>query len=984
VFKDTIITINFEDMAVNKISLECMDENGNLLNLNDTTLLQAYVTLAIEFPDSFVLASSSYCTSILSNGYFSFSDVNDTYKILVNRFNVLQEKLYITDMGQLNGLSGDVTLANEPSEFIKMKMTINSQPNTFSNYLTFGYGERFQNNYSLISSDNTDYPTYDKDTLNIYLANRTNINNSLLSFIGTIFLWDTIPDYDFGSNSNRCVRTEPFFLNNNDSIVFAEFQTRITPAQYIIEGGNTVSLGDAAPVYYSFIDNNFMAPNSIFPYLNISFGGIHETRSTDNNFSIYEIIKDGSIVVSDMIDNFTEPYVVSELGPYSFSLSNTNYKILDKQGLALMDAHFDLSNTIDANPPTLTAFRITDSNGLVNNSFLNNDQGQLLFSAFDFDMTTYNLVKPTEVTVFFKKYSENDWIELATIEHPNWFENTTYGSFYTCELGEAFAQFTSSDYLELKIILSDSVGNTNTYTWHPAAFIENTITQPWPFTVTGLTHTIQIPASVNPDIFGEPLETGDWVGVFFTDDSGNEFCGGAKEINPFGSTTVTAYGNDITTTEKDGFADGETFRWKMYDVSESMEYYASVVYDETMPNQGNFADLGLSKLIEMHAAFGQFYSFSEGWNSMSSYITPYDASVENLLSPISNELIIMRNLTDIYWPGENVNTIGEFNNESGYAIKITNDLQFNIQGESNASPTVTLEAGWHYLPVLSECPAAITDVFGESIDDVVIIQDLIGTGVYWPEMGIYTLEELQPGLAYKIKLANEVTFTFPECFLKSSPLVTQKTNRLSTPWGEINMTPSSQIVAILQPAMDQLEQGDAIGIFDDNGTPYGYLNIDATNQNQALVVFGNDPSSSIKNGFASGDQTYFRLLRASTGEEFELEVEYDNTMDNNSGRYQSGSFAAITNFEMKNLETGIPASNLEIYPNPANDELSIKLNNSDSGIVSLKIMNATGQTIVDKYLNAKIKLNVSSYTGGIYYVKISTGTFNEVRKIVIR
>jgi len=33
VFKDTIITINFEDMAVNKISLECMDENGNLLNL---------------------------------------------------------------------------------------------------------------------------------------------------------------------------------------------------------------------------------------------------------------------------------------------------------------------------------------------------------------------------------------------------------------------------------------------------------------------------------------------------------------------------------------------------------------------------------------------------------------------------------------------------------------------------------------------------------------------------------------------------------------------------------------------------------------------------------------------------------------------------------------------------------------------------------------------------------------------------------------
>lgn len=87
---------------------------------------------------------------------------------------------------------------------------------------------------------------------------------------------------------------------------------------------------------------------------------------------------------------------------------------------------------------------------------------------------------------------------------------------------------------------------------------------------------------------------------------------------------------------------------------------------------------------------------------------------------------------------------------------------------------------------------------------------------------------------------------------------------------------------------------------------------------------------------------------------------------------------------MKNIETEITQNNLEIYPNPANDELSIKLSNNETGMVSLTILDASGQIIVEKTFTDKINLNVSSYPGGIYFVKINTGTFNEVRKIVIK
>lgn len=62
----------------------------------------------------------------------------------------------------------------------------------------------------------------------------------------------------------------------------------------------------------------------------------------------------------------------------------------------------------------------------------------------------------------------------------------------------------------------------------------------------------------------------------------------------------------------------------------------------------------------------------------------------------------------------------------------------------------------------------------------------------------------------------------------------------------------------------------------------------------------------------------------------------------------------------------------------------MKNNDSETGMVSLTIMDATGQTIVEKTFNDKINLNVCSYLGGVYLVKINTGRFNEVRKIVIK
>jgi len=88
---------------------------------------------------------------------------------------------------------------------------------------------------------------------------------------------------------------------------------------------------------------------------------------------------------------------------------------------------------------------------------------------------------------------------------------------------------------------------------------------------------------------------------------------------------------------------------------------------------------------------------------------------------------------------------------------------------------------------------------------------------------------------------------------------------------------------------------------------------------------------------------------------------------------------------MNSNGTGLSNSgNIEIYPNPAHDELSIKINNMESGLVSVSIFDSHGQKIIDKTFSNKIDLNVSTFSGGVYYLKLQTGEFNEVRKIVIK
>jgi len=316
-------------------------------------------------------------------------------------------------------------------------------------------------------SMNEDYPYHNNDTLRVFMNNHENINNPVAAIVPNVHFWEETPlNFNF-----KDMVSDPFYISINDSIVFSKYNVSAASPQFT--DNCSVDLGNTAPYNYIFFKNNRYGENTIYGSC-ASYGEINERREMDNHFSLYEIRKEDQVLANGILSDFMSPFSVTEPGVYTFSVTNNNYKLGAQLGSSAIESTFDLSKT-DANSPVFSSFKLLNADNLIRNTFSSDESGKLLFSAFDWDFSTYQMNTPAFVQSFYKKYDETDWTEFNVTEHPNLFDSVSYGSFYTCDLTPAFSQFLISGYLDIKIVAFDSTGNSTTHTWHPVAYVENTV-----------------------------------------------------------------------------------------------------------------------------------------------------------------------------------------------------------------------------------------------------------------------------------------------------------------------------------------------------------------------------------------------------------------------------------------------------------------------------------------------------------------------------
>ncbi|MFK7920565.1 MAG: PKD domain-containing protein [Bacteroidia bacterium] len=89
-----------------------------------------------------------------------------------------------------------------------------------------------------------------------------------------------------------------------------------------------------------------------------------------------------------------------------------------------------------------------------------------------------------------------------------------------------------------------------------------------------------------------------------------------------------------------------------------------------------------------------------------------------------------------------------------------------------------------------------------------------------------------------------------------------------------------------------------------------------------------------------------------------------------------------------NLRTSFASLNLQAYPNPANTKLSLKYANQSEETLRLRVISSTGQTIYTQSIDSNaaegiVKLDVSEWAAGIYFIQLTNDSASQVVRVLI-
>jgi hypothetical protein len=295
--------------------------------------------------------------------------------------------------------------------------------------------------------------------------------------------------------------------------------------------------------------------------------------------------------------------------------------------------------------------------------------------------------------------------------------------------------------------------------------------------------------------------------------------------------------------------------------------------------------------------------------------------------------------------------------------------------------TITLDPGVNYIPVLSEEYYSTMDIFAQLGSGLIFAYDLGSESLYWPAGGIYMLEVLEPGKGYLVGMSQPGQATYDPLmksdfkdYVPARPKVYE-----NAPW-KVSKSGSPHLVSIDRSALDELQPGDFMGVFNAEGMCVGMSQIDKSENNLLLVAYGNDFTVKTTTGLADSETMQFRVYRASTMDESHAMVTFDASMPN------MGLFAENGLSKIMKIKTGATSvnetvlSDIQIYPNPSDGSFTIA---GVEGKVAIRIFSLLGDQVYSGEVDLPSKLDLSSQPQGVYFISIETANNKFFKKLVI-
>ena len=520
-----------------------------------------------------------------------------------------------------------------------------------------------------------------------------------------------------------------------------------------------------------------------------------------------------------------------------------------------------------------------------------------------------------------------------------------------------------------------------------SVIVDYLIPDGWEVSETDVFHTIDIPADVIMLLDQSDLIAGDYVGVFFDNDDGTQTCGGyVMFVGEF--TQLVAYGDDGV---NNGFNQGDQFNWKVWSSLSESAASGFAVYDEFYSDERYFNADGESGLVGSVFATYQVIPLNENpysdWDMISTYMST-DESVQSIFSPVSEELIIIKDANGlVYWLDWDINTLTNLNTEDAYAVKTWGPNEIIVYGEFVQPEDILFNlSGWNYMSYPRYFPEDVEIVFSSVGDNVKLLKDDSGN-LFWPELGLNTIGEMESGEGYILKVNDDQDFTYPS---NSDGVDAVDGETIAGRYGllqpsyysGVQKTNSNMTIGLpIDSWVDfNIQYGDELAVFDTEGNLVGVSVLE--DGNNGVVVWADDESSKEKDGMLSGEEFVFQLWQESSNTLFDIEIDWKEGLD----YYHTNgiNIASIITVQQK-------ADNyfeyISCYPNPNAGEFSLEFSLYADDYISISIFNSIGEKvyalnhqIMDKGVH-NLPFSLSHLTQGLYYIELRST--NDYKNIMI-
>jgi hypothetical protein len=840
-----------------------------------------------------------------------------------------------------------IEIPNEPSdkclvkiEDAEQELASDMSDNTFSIYGIFLNSFIAGNTYLTGSEQQIEWTYLGSEYVNIYYSDDNGANWSVIADNHPAsqqpYIWE-IPNNPGNANRIKLIDTENSVYRDESSVNFTIKGLKITRP----EGGELWASGSEELIEW-------------------------ESQSQNQHVKIQYTTDDGTTWVT--IDS----YVDISLGSYSWNVPKNESEICRVKISTVDDSEiYDVSNE----------FFTIDGSGIVVSKPNKND----VWQTGNTYLINWGEANVNTVDIYYSTDNGTNWQLIKSKHNKPPYYWTIPASVNPST--ESYIKIVDSDNAQVYDISEQFRINSNNLAYG--------VPVSWGHaTATGSNAVIILNTSVANSIDDKKLSVGDAIGFFYED--GNEVKCGGYGIWQGKHLSVTVWGDNPMTSAKDGFSVEEDYIVKLWDGTEGKIHNIYAEYSTS--DGGRFANDRVSYLSSL-SIYNSLEIYLKGgvWSMISSNKLPADLSMDNIMTEVNpsfGEYGFMKDEDGlVYFPNEEINTIGNWDMSNGYQIYTEQDDTLEIKGIIPDLYTYRkeIEANkWHIVGFVPQFRIPV-EIAVQSIDNynnttthyTLIVKNDEGE-IYYPNYGINQIGDMKPGEGYKVFSGISDVLQYPQYTpIKGSVIAGEE---LLTPSYFVQPEIKSGNNAVIMIESNDMQSGDEIGIFDEAGKIIGS---GVYNHERAVVtVWGDNPlTGKSKEGASYNEEMEVMIYSVEDGKVKSAETLRITNLLNDADiegdlRYYEDAVLKVNIEEgIINSVTNNSSNSITHYPNPANSFINIEAN---SPIGQVAFYDINGNRIsVNNANNKIITINLDDYSSGIYYYVVTINGKTTVNKFSV-